>query len=154
MSCGAEHIFGLNQARQCWVACVQISIISEFAILRNIFLSFATTRFWLESPIWSTHAMICNRAIEWEWNWTLTSLRGKMTKLTRWKSGIFLFLNVRVNTSVQKMVSFPQKVFMVMTQKEILIKDRLARKTTQTDQQRKQIKEYRVENHHRAVLQK
>ena len=55
---------------------------------------------------------------------------------------------------MQKMVSFPQKVFMVMTQKENLMKDRLARKTTQTDQQRKQIKEYRVENHHRAVLQK
>ena len=43
------------------------------------------------------------------------------------------------------MVSFPQKVFMVMTQKEILIKDRLARKTTQTDQRRKLIKKYRGE---------
>ena len=32
-----------------------------------------------------------------------------------------------------------------MTQKEILIKDRLARKTTQTDQQRKLIKKYRGE---------
>ena len=38
------------------------------------------------------------------------------------------------------MVSFPQKVFIVMTQKENLMKDRLARKTTQTDQQRKQIR--------------
>ena len=43
------------------------------------------------------------------------------------------------------MVSFPQKVFMVMTQKENLMKDRLARKTTQTEQRRKLIKEYRVE---------
>ena len=49
------------------------------------------------------------------------------------------------------MVSLPQQVFMVMTQKENLMKDRLARKTTQTDQQRKQIKEYREPSQSRVT---